>query len=84
MSRLLGVSLATIKRLTAAGELPYVQVSSRRPRYRAEDVQRFIDERCAVPGPRASTDQGDLERRSSTGRSSFASSGEMGGGDDPG
>jgi excisionase family DNA binding protein len=43
VSRLLGVSLATVKRLTGAGELPHVRVSRRRPRYRPEDVRWFIE-----------------------------------------
>jgi excisionase family DNA binding protein len=42
VAEVLGVSLATVKRLTATGELPHVRVSDRRPRYAADDVAGFI------------------------------------------
>jgi excisionase family DNA binding protein len=42
VSKLLRVSLSTVRRLTAAGDLPYVRVSDRRPRYRASDITAFI------------------------------------------
>jgi excisionase family DNA binding protein len=48
VSGLLGVSVATVKRLTASGQLPHVQVSSRRPRYAAADVARFIASKRSV------------------------------------
>jgi excisionase family DNA binding protein len=41
----LGVSLATVKRLTASGALPHVRVTQRRPRYLTDDITRFIEAR---------------------------------------
>lgn len=45
VSELLRISLSTVRRLTAAGQLPHVRVSDRRPRYRAADIAAFIAER---------------------------------------
>jgi excisionase family DNA binding protein len=47
------VSIATIRRLTEAGDLPHVRVTGRRPRYRAEDVAAFIEARSSTGGVRA-------------------------------
>jgi excisionase family DNA binding protein len=56
VARLLGVSVATVKRLTAAGELPHIMVSRRRRRYRVEDVDRFVDARRIDGAQRAAQD----------------------------
>jgi excisionase family DNA binding protein len=53
VSGVLGVSLATVRRLTEAGDLPHVRVTGRRPRYRAEDVAAFIEARSSTGGVRA-------------------------------
>jgi excisionase family DNA binding protein len=45
VSQLLGVSVTTVKRLTATGELPHIRVSLRRPRYRHDDLMNFIEGR---------------------------------------
>lgn len=41
-ARTLGVSLSTLRRLTAAGSLPSVQISQRRLGYRPADLERLI------------------------------------------
>jgi excisionase family DNA binding protein len=45
VSKVLRVSLSTVRRLTAAGDLPFVRVSDRRPRYRASDITAFVAHR---------------------------------------
>jgi excisionase family DNA binding protein len=87
VSRLLGVSLATVKRLTSRGELPHVRVSVRRPRYCPDDVRRFIESRRAEPVLGAPAAQpADTQRireneRSSARQPSFVTSAGTGGGD---
>jgi len=51
VSTLLRVSVSTVRRLTAAGDLPHVRVSDRRPRYSATDVATFIAARKSVGDP---------------------------------
>lgn len=48
----LGISVRSLESLMAAGKIGFVRVSNRAVRFRAEDVQRFIEERAVEPGPR--------------------------------
>jgi predicted site-specific integrase-resolvase len=41
---LLGVSTHSVARYTRNGQLPTIVINSRTIRYRAEDVQRFVDQ----------------------------------------
>src|SRR5690348_9932505 len=77
VGRLLGVSLTTVKRLTAVGDLPHVRVSTRRPRYHACDVLAFID--CRRTG---GTSGEPHRRRNPAGEPGFAKPAGDGGGDD--
>lgn len=89
VSRLLGVSIATVKRLTATGELSHIRVTHRRPRYRADDVRAFLAARrfgdprgTSVPDVLPDRQLTENERSPTEQPSSFAKSAETGGGDE--
>jgi len=60
VSRLLCVSVSTVKRLTESGELPHIRVTDRRPRYRAEDVSAFVERRRKSRRQLAGNDDGPV------------------------
>lgn len=59
----LGISVATLDRIVAAGRLPIVRVTQRSIRIRADDVQQFVNDRVVNA-------KAPLQRRSSITRAS--------------
>lgn len=60
VSRLLCVSASTVKRLTESGDLPHIRVTARRPRYRADDVLSFVEQRRRSRRQRSGKDDGPV------------------------
>jgi predicted DNA-binding transcriptional regulator AlpA len=44
----LGISLPTLGRIEATGELPRIKISTRRVGFRESDISKFLDTRIAV------------------------------------
>ena len=44
----LGISVQTLARIEATGELPRVKISTRRVGYRESDISRFLNARVAT------------------------------------